>query len=228
MDPLNLFVLVAGTNEPSNSNVLADHFIEGAKQYDSVTINKERLKNINLRHFTLEDYNPETEQEDDFHRLQQLILEADAFVIATPIWNFGTPAHLKNFIDRMGRFALDEATKRKGQLNGKPFCIIYTGGAPKAAWTGMMQFTTSSVHESLEYFGATYFSRHYEERCVKKAGEFGLVVDQRPKSLEKMRKTGYKFMKEVERFKATGKIPMRQWLKKRIMRWGEKVLQKMG
>ena len=108
--------------------------------------------------------------------MQKHVENASGLVIATPVWNFGVPAHLKNFIDRMGSFALDE-TRSRGTLNGKPFYIIFTGGAPKPAWTGLMKKTTAFVPEALRYFGATYIGHHFEPKCVKGRGKFGLVVD---------------------------------------------------
>lgn len=226
MTPINIFVLVAGTNEPSNSNMLADAFIQGMQQHKEVTVHKRRLKDMKIDHFSLDFYDPQCSQEEDFCEFQTLMEECDAFVIATPIWNFGIPGHLKNLIDRMGSFALDE-TRRKGILNNRPFYIIYTGGAPMGAWLGMMQFTTSSVHEALEYFGATYVGRHFEERCVQGQGKFGLVVDSRPKSLEEMRKKGFEFIMDAIKVKETGKAPFRQRTKKKLMRFGEKLLAKL-
>ena len=114
---MRLLILVAGTNEPSNSNALADAFIHGMQQYaneHSVPIeeHKRRLKDLTIEHFSLDFYDPVCTQEEDFCIVQKLLEDADGLVIASPVWNFGVPGHLKNLIDRCGSFALDESRAR--------------------------------------------------------------------------------------------------------------------
>lgn len=224
---MNIFVLVAGTNEPSNSNALADAFIQGMQQLGEVETNKRKLKDMRIEHFSLDYYDPQCSTEEDFCQLQDLMESADGFVFATPIWNFGVPAHLKNFIDRMGSFALDE-TRSRGTLNGKPFYLIFTGGAPLPAWKGMMQKTSSFVPEALQYFGASYIGHHFEGKCVKGRGKFGLVVDERPESLASIRKQGADFAKVVQAYKETGKAPLKHRAKGKVMKWGETILKKIS
>jgi len=224
---MNILVLVAGTNEPGNSNMLADTFIQGMQQIGEVTVHKRRLKDLRIDHFTLDCYDPQYNREEDFGELQTLMEEAHGFVIATPVWNFGVPAHLKNFVDRMGSFALDES-RSKGTLNGKPFYMIFTGGAPAPAWKGLMQKTTSHISEGLKYFGASYIGHHFEPKCVKGRGKFGLVVDERPESLASVRKQGHAFAAVVKKYEETGKAPLKQRTRNRIMRWGESLLKKIS
>lgn len=223
---MNILVLVAGTNEPSNSNVLADTFVQGMQQLGGVTVHKRRLKDFHIEHFSLDFYDPQCSQEEDFCALQALLQEADGLVIATPVWNFGVPAHLKNFIDRMGSFALD-ATRSKGTLRGLPFYMIYTGGAPYPAWKGMMEKTSSHIPEALKYFGASYMGHHFEGKCVRGQGKFGLVVDERPESIASVRKQGHAFATVVQKYKKTGKAPIKQRAQGKIMKWGESVLKKV-
>ena len=224
---MNILVLVAGTNEPSNSNMLADTFIQGIQQIDDVKVHKKQLKDLHIEHFNLDYYENDKEQEKDFCELQKLMEDAHGFVIASPVWNFGVPAHLKNFIDRMGSFALDES-RSKGTLNGKPFYMIYTGGAPVPAWKGMMKKTTSYIPEGLKYFGASYIGHHFEPKCVKGRGKFGLVVDERPESLSSVKKQGHDFAEVVKKYKETGKAPMKQRANGKIMRFGETLLKKIS
>ncbi len=223
---MKITVLVAGTNEPSNSNVLADSFVEGLKQFEGMEVTKHRLKDEDMKHFTLDFYDPDTNQGESLAKLQSSIEESDGFVISTPIWNFGVPAHLKNFIDRMGSFALDE-TRSRGTLGGKPFYLIFTGGAPAPAWKGLMRKTTSFVPEALSYFGGTYVGNHFEGICTLGRGKFGLVVDQRPDSLASVKQKGLKFAKTVDAFLKTGKLPFVQRTRKKLMRIGEKIMKKI-
>src|SRR3989344_6279845 len=103
---VKILLLVAGTNIPSNCEVLADQFVEGMCKEGKFELTKLRLRELKIDHFDLRYYTPHCETKDDFCRLQELVEQADGIVIATPIWNFSVPAHLKNVIDRIGAFAL--------------------------------------------------------------------------------------------------------------------------
>jgi multimeric flavodoxin WrbA len=204
-------IIVAGTNEPSNSNYLADQFIEGLKNVDGVTFEKIRLKELSLHHFTLSDYHEES-CEPDYLRLKTLIQDSAGVIFATPIWNFSVPSHLKNLIDRVGTFGLDRETHSKGQFKQKPFGLIYTGGAPMIAWKALMYLTTLHVAEAIKYYDGSIIFRHFEPKCVVGKGKFGLVVDQRPKALEQMHKHGEAFGKIAKHYAETGELPLKNRL----------------
>lgn len=203
---MKITLIVAGTNEPSNSKILADTFTEGIKKVDGAEVKAFRLKDMRIEHFTLS-YYADGKADDDFPALEQSIKESDSVVIATPIWNFSVPAHLKNMIDRMGAFALDAETHSKGQLKRKPFFLIYTGGAPMIAWKALMYLTTLHMTEAIKYYDGVVIGRHFEPKSLPKRGQFGLVVDQRPASLEAMRRKGEEFGKLTKHFAETGKLP---------------------
>lgn len=206
--PTRVVVIVAGTNEPSNSNVLADAFTEGLKQTPNLNVIKYRLKDMHIAHFTLERYSPHChDKDDDFCKIEDSLMDAHAVVIATPIWNFSVPAHLKNLIDRIGAFALDEATHSKGQLKAKPFYLIFTGGAPMIAWKALMYITTLHVSEAIKYYGGTVINKHFEPKSLPGRGKFGLVVDKRPATLEAMRKKGKKFGDIAMHYAENGSLP---------------------
>lgn len=220
---MNILVLVAGTNEPSNSNVLADAFIEGVNSVAETAVTKIRLKDFPLPHFTVDCYDGRCERIPEYMRLRELIQGADGVLIATPIWNFSVPAHLKNAIDWMGCFALDHATKSQGMLGSKPFYFIFTGGAPMAAWKGLMRFTTISVPEGIRYFGGTIAGKYFEGKCMQGRGKFGLVVDTRPESLAAVRLRGTRFAQFVKRFKETGNLPLSKRIIERLYKWGQRI-----
>ncbi len=205
--PCLILIVVAGTNEPSNSNVLADNFIEGLKTVAGVTFEKIRLKELQLHHFTLADYAEES-CEPDYLRLKTLLVDATGVVFATPVWNFSVPSHLKNLIDRMGAFGLDRETHSKGQFKGKPFGMIFTGGAPMIAWKALMYLTTLHLPEAIKYYDGTVILRHFEPRCVPGKGKFGLVVDKRLATLELMKKYGEKFAKAARQYADKGTLPL--------------------
>ncbi|MBI3332280.1 NAD(P)H-dependent oxidoreductase [Candidatus Peregrinibacteria bacterium] len=207
---MKILVLVAGTNEQSNSNTLADAFIEGIKEtYPEIEVIKYRLKDLNIKHFTLERYIPACPRDDDFCNIQDALLDSKGVVIASPIWNFSVPAHLKNVIDRIGAVALDEETRSRGQMKAKPFYIIFTGGAPLLAWKALMYLTTMHVSEAIKYYGGVVVGKYFEPRAMLGKGKFGLVVDQRPKSLERVKNAGKKFAKIVKTYAETGTLPLR-------------------
>lgn len=223
---MKILLLLAGTNEPSNSDTLANAFIQGLQQHGDVHCDKIRIKDLRINHFTLDFYDPMCHQEEDFCRVQKLIEESHGLVIATPVWNFSVPAHLKNLIDRMGSFALD-ASRSRGTLKGKPFYLIFTGGTPLPGWTALQRKTTSHLPESLQYFGASFIGQHYEPKCTKGRGVFGLVVDSRPDTIESLRRQGFDFAKVVEQYQRTGKAPVKNRARAKIMKWGEAVLKKI-
>ncbi len=224
---MKILVLVAGTNEPSNSETLAHAFIQGMRQHGEITIDSLRLKDLTIEHFMLDFYDPQCNQEEDFCRVQKLLEDSHGFVIATPVWNFSVPAHLKNLIDRMGSFALD-ASRSKGMLKRKPFYLIFTGGVPMPGWTVLQKKTTSHLPESLQYFGASFIGQHYEPKCTRGRGVFGLVVDRRPDSIEAVRRKGFDFAKVVAEYVRTGKAPLYHRTRAKVMKWGEKILKKIS
>jgi len=205
---MQVVIFVAGTNLFSNAKALAEAFQQGVMR-EGVSTNLIRLTDLSINHFSLEYYHPQCSLDDDFCRVQNLIESADGVIIATPIWNFSVPAHLKNFIDRIGGFALDEATHSKGQLNGKPFYLIFTGGAPIAAWKFMLHVTTMHLPQSIKYYGGVVLGRHYEPRCMAGHGKFALVVDKRPESLALLQKKGVWFARIVRKKHEYGCLPWR-------------------
>ncbi len=207
---IRLLAIIAGTNDPSNTAVLAEHFLQGATAQSDIATESVRLKDLHIDHFTLDYYRPDAEQGEDFFALQQKIIAADGILIASPIWNFSVPAHLKNLIDRMGSFSLDAATRTKGQLGGKPVYILFAGGVSMFVWNSMMENTTSFLREALKYFGATVVGTHFEPKCVNGDRTFGLVLDKRPDALAAVKQKGAAFANIVQTFAETGALPAGQ------------------
>jgi len=223
---MHFLILAAGTNNPSNSAFLATTFGDelSSRGNEVTTI---RLNDLEIGHFSLESYEQDHAHEDDLLRVRDAIDAADGVVIATPIWNFGVPAHLKNLIDRLGAFFLDAETHSKGQLDGKPFFFLFTGGAPAPAWKGMLRRTTSSLSEGLRYFGASPVGTFFEGKCTLGRGKFGLVVDKRPETLALVRKKSVEFTEIVETYKKTGKAPLKQRIVYKCMKVGERMMKKV-
>ncbi len=210
---MNIVVLVAGMNDPSNCELLADKYIEGIKTHDGAEVHKFLVRAIPLPHFTVPDYESDANASKEFRDVRELIKAADGVVIATPVWNFSVPAHLKNFIDWMGTFGLDAQTHSKGQFKAKPFALIHTGGAPMIAWKALMYLTTLHLPEAIKYYGGTVVLRHFEPKCVEGKGKFGLVVDKRPAALETMKRKGEQFGKTAKHYHEQGKLSGTQALR---------------
>ncbi len=226
MRPMKILALVAGTNVPGNADTLADAFLEGAKA-KGASVEKMRIANLDLAPFSLKFYDAETDQGADFERLKQAVLAADGILIATPIWNFSVPGHLKNLIDRLGSFCLDE-THSVGTLKGRPCFLLYTGGSPGPAWTGLMRRTVSHLPVSLRYFGMVITGHHYEARCTPGRGKFALVVDKRPESQQKVRTDGAHFAEITSTYATTGKLPAREAFLLKAFQTAQKLKRKLG
>ena len=91
-----------------------------------------------------------------------------------------------------------------------------------------MKFTTGYIPQALQYFGATAFGTHYEPKCTLGTGKFGLVVDKRPESLLQMQIKGKRFAQEIEKFIKTGKNSFNRRMKKKMMKFGERMISKIS
>lgn len=222
---MKITCIVGGQNDPSNSETLARAFLEGAANAGAETrIALLREKNIDA--FTLRNYETAWPVETDFREIQEAIEWCDGLVVASPIWNFGIPANLKNVIDRCGSFGLDSETRTVGQWGGKPFYLLFTGGAPHAAWTGLFRKTTSFVPTALQYFGGVHVGTHFEPRCMTAKGVFGLTVDKRPESLAAVRHKGTEFTSVVRQHAQTGELPFKLRAKRRLYQVGQYIQRK--
>jgi len=225
--PIRLAVFVAGTNDPSNSDMLADRFIEGIRSAGQMIVEKVRMRDLDLAHFTLAQYG-DARQEPDFLRVRALMEAADGVAFFSPVWNFSVPAHFKNFIDRIGAFGSIKATHSKGQFRGKPFAFVFAGGAPMIAWKALMYLTTLHVAEAIKYYGGSVVYRHFEPRCIPGRGRFGLVVDQRPATLKAMEQAGKRFASIARQYASNGSLPgslrLWKWFFTQFYRIGNRVL----
>jgi multimeric flavodoxin WrbA len=222
---MKVLLLVAGMNSPSNCETLGDSFAKGIEESGG-SVEKVCIRDLSIAHFTMDCYRPDFPHEADVRRVKDLLFSCDGFAIATPIWNFSVPAHLKNLIDVLGAFGLDEATRSKGTLKGKPFFLLFTGGAPESAWIGLMKKTTSHLAQSLQYFGGSFIGLCFEGKCMRGPGKFGLVVHERPASMKTAHDKGVAFAKVVSVFQQTGKAPLQHRIRAKVMRWGEGMLKK--
>lgn len=224
---VHVLAIVAGTNDPSNCDYLADVFLRTLEQ-EGATTEKIRLKDLSIAHFTLEHYREDFPHEPDLLLVRDALERATGVLIATPVWNFGVPGHLKNLIDRLGSFALDAATRSRGQFKGKPFSLLFTGGVPAPGWHALQRKTTSFLPQGLRYFGAYPAGSFYEGSCIPGRGKFGLVVEKRPETLRRTERAAKAFAATVRTYERTGVPPMRHRIFSAGMRFGEVLLKKFS
>lgn len=224
---MHILALIGGTNHPSNAVTLANSFLDGITEaFPTATVKLIRLDGLNIEHFSLKHYDAGTDQGADFLMIKDELEKANGVLIATPIWNFGVPAHVKNLVDRLGSFALDE-THSVGQLKGKPFFLLYTGGMPSTGWP-LLKRTTSFMDFGLQYFGACIVGHHYEGRCTAGKGIFKEVVSGRPESLKNVRQKGKKYAELVEIYATEGTLPMKQTITNWVFQMSGKMKKKIG
>lgn len=223
VSPARIVVFVAGNNDPSNSDYLADRFMAGVRSVEGIVVEKVRMRDLSLGHFHLGHYAEES-IEPDYLRVKECVEGAAGVAFFSPIWNFSVPAHFKNLLDRMGAFGLDAQTHSKGQFKGKPFALVYTGGAPMIAWKALMYLTTLHVSEVLKYYGGAVVYRFFEPRCTAGRGQFGLVVDQRPDTLRALEAAGKRFALIAQQYAKNGALPSSQ----RLLKWCFTQLYRIG
>jgi len=201
-------IFVAGTNDPSNSYYLSQMW---AKQLQNLGAEVEvfRISDYNFEHFNLEMYEQDFEYAPAMKQLEATMKKADGFIIATPVWNFGVPANMSNFMDIMGLFGLDKEQRRHGQLNNMPFYLLVTGGAPHPAWNLVYKKCLACFHFGMQYFGAVHAGSMYKGRCTIRGGGFGLVLDKDKTLPALVEPKAKKFYNDVKAHKETGQLPTR-------------------
>ncbi|MBP9750473.1 MAG: NAD(P)H-dependent oxidoreductase [Candidatus Peribacteraceae bacterium] len=221
---MKITIVVAGNNRPSNAAFLAETFAAGLKTaHSDIQITTLTLAELDIPHFTLAAYDPDHSPTPDTHKLHEAVKNADGIVVASPVWNFSVPAHLKNALDHLGAVCLDQATHSKGQLKDKPCMFLFTGGAPMIAWKVLLNITTLHVSEAFKYYGAAVVGRHFEPKCLPGRGKFGLVLDQRADLPERMAKKAAAFGRIVAAYQATGALPPLVALRRSAATWAYRI-----
>ena len=103
---MKIIVLEGSPNPHGSSNMLADHFIRGAKEAGHT------VKVIDAAHADIHPctgcihcgYEGPCVLKDDVETFRKDILEADMMVFVTPLYYYGMSAQLKTLIDRFCAF----------------------------------------------------------------------------------------------------------------------------
>ncbi|MGD0005679.1 MAG: flavodoxin family protein [Anaerolineaceae bacterium] len=128
MSGKRILVVKGSPREKGNSSLLADQLVEGAK-VSGADVEVFILQNMNIQACNACDACQESPEngcilEDDMQTLYPKLRQAEAIVIATPVYWFTMSAQTKLFIDRW--YALEST--QGNALKGKTFGIILTYG----------------------------------------------------------------------------------------------------
>ncbi|MCF7820144.1 MAG: NAD(P)H-dependent oxidoreductase [Candidatus Pacebacteria bacterium] len=153
-----ILCLLASPNKEGNSATLAKWFLEDLdkEKYELETV---FLYDYRLDYTENSNYNfgnENKEQEDQAEELFRKITSANKIVLATPIWNFGVPAVLKNLLDRAsawGRIWSEKKRKKVPNWKGKRFYLFFSTGAPRVALS-LNFIAILQLFFTLSYYGA--------------------------------------------------------------------------
>ncbi len=192
---VDVIALSCSPSKGFNSDTMLDNFISGMKESEKVTFEKFYINDIKIEDYNYNNRLGPTPEEKDFDLLCHKIKNAKALVIATPTYNFGVPAKLKNFIDRIRFFALDFKSKSRigqpsGMLGHLRVYFIVSGGTP--TWVQKLLFFAFPpfwLRGVFLYFGSHCLGAIY-------TGNVNACKDQN--ILNTCKKRGFKFAKQVE------------------------------
>lgn len=99
---MKIVILEGSPNKHGSSNLLAEHFIQGAKESGHI------IEIIDTAHSNLHPctgcihcgYEGPCVQKDDMEQFRKQILDADMMVFVTPLYYYGMSAQLKILVDR--------------------------------------------------------------------------------------------------------------------------------
>ena len=141
-----LYIQSSPRGQRSKSITVADVFVETYKQKHPddkiVTLNifKEKLPafdglTVQAKYTILHGQKHSKEELQVWKKVEKVIEQfksADKYVFAVPMWNFGIPYRLKQYIDILVQpgytFSYSPETGYKGLLTGKPLLAVYARG----------------------------------------------------------------------------------------------------
>lgn len=188
---MKILAISASPNRGRNSDTMLDYFIKGVERKNGLSIEKIYLDQIPIAYYRYDNKNGPEKNEIEFKELTNKISNGiNALIIATPTYNFSVPAHLKNFIDRIGFISLDYSNRnRLGQPIGKfkhlHLYFIVSGGTPN--WIQRILFFLFPqfwLKIIFNYYGGNVFGSLYSgdiqsfnnkkilEKCMKKGEAF--------------------------------------------------------
>ena len=179
----NVLIFKGSPREHGNSSMLADRAAEGAK-FTGAEVESFFLHHLDIRACDACDTCQDTGVcilMDDMQMLYQKLRDADAIVIASPIYWFTMSAQTKLFIDRW--YALE--SPQGSALKGKQFGILLTYGDTDPYSSGAIN-AIRTFQDMMRYLGG-----HISGIVYGSAMDIGDVSKQ-PELLERAYKLGQK------------------------------------
>ena len=170
-----LYIQSSPRGQRSKSITVADAFVETYKQKHPddkiVTLNifKEKLPAfdglaVQAKYTILHGQKHSKEELQAWKKVEKIIEQfksADKYVLAVPMWNFGIPYRLKQYIDILVQpgytFGYSPETGYKGLVTGKPIVTVYARGGeyPPGSPGEALDLQTKYVQLILGFIGFT-------------------------------------------------------------------------
>jgi FMN-dependent NADH-azoreductase len=184
-----LHLIASPSGERSASTTVAKTFLQayhGAHPGDTVeTVDlwKANLPEfdgdtINAKYAILhgQDHTPEQKQAwETVTKIANDFKSADKYVISLPMWNFGIPYKLKQYIDVIAQpgltFSFSPETGYKGLVTGKPIVVVYARGGAYGPGTGAEGYDAQSTYlkQVLGFIGFTDIKEIFVEPTLAKS-----------------------------------------------------------
>lgn len=90
-----------------NSDTMLDAFLSGVAEVKGVEVEKVYVSDLNIATYSFFNRVPDAAKEPEMFAMAEKVAAVDGVIVATPCFNFGVPAALKNLMDRLSFKALD-------------------------------------------------------------------------------------------------------------------------
>lgn len=159
-----LKIIIGSTRPGRKGPIVADWFLNIAKQHGNFEVELLDLKEINLP-FMDEVEHPRFQKYEKEHtkKWSKIIDSADAFVFVTPEYNYGYPAALKNALDFLSV-----------EWNEKPVAFVSYGGVSggtRAVQDLKLPVTTLGMMPLTQAVNIPFFTQFINEKDVFEATE---------------------------------------------------------
>lgn len=104
---VKVLALACSPSKGFNSDNMLDAFLEGVRKVKGVRVEKIYLSDLKIDNYSFFNRVPDPLKDPDMSMMAGKVNAAKGMIIATPTFNFGVPAALKNFMDRLSYMALD-------------------------------------------------------------------------------------------------------------------------
>ena len=184
-----LHIVASPRGDRSASTTVARHFVEAYQGlHPKDTVETLDIWNAGLPEFNsaiigakyavLQGQNPTPEQVAAWNvvtKIADQFKSADKYVFSLPMWNFGIPYKLKQYIDLLVQpgltFSFSPDTGYKGLVTGKPAVVIYARGGAYGPGTAAEGYDQQSKYlkQILGFIGFTDIKEVFVEPTAMKA-----------------------------------------------------------